>query len=601
MSQIIDDSVIQAVKDRADIVEVIGSFIQVKRAGRNFLGLCPFHNEKTPSFNVSADNQYFHCFGCGANGDVISFVQQHENMDFVDSVKMLANRYGIIIPEGQNFNPQAQSEKAKLFELHHDVCEWFRNNLKSASASSVREYLKNRGVTDADINSFQIGYAPDSWDNLLNWADSKYYKPDILSKSGLVVQKEGTNRFYDRFRDRLMFPIWNDDGKVIAFSGRVLQKDAKGGKYVNSPETAIFHKSSVLYALSHSKKNIRDQKVAVLCEGQLDVIACHRAGINTAVSTQGTAFTEDHARKLKRYTDKVVIAFDDDAAGRKACFKCIEILLPLGVTPMVLSWGAGMDPDSLYKEKGPEAVKQCLNNARGFFDVLIEENIATHGTQSVEGKTQIAHNIIHFISKINDSIVRSSYVQTLSERIGVHAESLFRELKKYYRNQRFKNQRHEDQTETLENSYVRVTEVMSPATFAELTLLEICLEFEDVALLVVDELPDNFISLTTIGTALKEILELSLAGDWYSCKEIIKSNYLNQSPKIAEKFMNPEFTAETERAKIDLAVKDCLKKIKEAPLIQRRDQIIQLLRNPEQNATELKMEYQQIMKQLREL
>ena len=336
----IDDSVIQAVKDRADIVEVIGSSIQLKRAGRNHLGLCPFHNEKTPSFNVSADNQFFHCFGCGANGDVISFVQQHENIDFIDSVKMLANRYGIVIPEGENYNPQAQSEKAKLLELHHDVCEWFRNNLKSASAAEVRDYIANRGITEADVASFQIGYAPESWDSLIQWANSKHYSMELLEKAGLVVRKEGTNRFYDRFRDRLMFSIWNDDGKVIAFSGRVLQKDAKGGKYVNSPETPIFHKSSILYALSHAKKNIRDQKQAILCEGQLDVIACHRAGLNTAVSTQGTAFTEDHARKLKRYADKVVIAFDDDAAGQKACFKCIEMLLPFGVTPLVLSWGS---------------------------------------------------------------------------------------------------------------------------------------------------------------------------------------------------------------------------------------------------------------------
>ena len=184
MSQIIDDSVIQAVKDRADIVEVISSSVQLKRAGRNHLGLCPFHNEKTPSFNVSTDNQFFHCFGCGANGDVISFVQQHENIDFIDAIKMLANRYGIVIPEGENYNPQAQSEKAKLLELHKDVCEWFRNNLQSASAAGVRDYLDNRGVTPADTASFQIGYAPDSWDSLIKWAERKHYPMDLLEKAG---------------------------------------------------------------------------------------------------------------------------------------------------------------------------------------------------------------------------------------------------------------------------------------------------------------------------------------------------------------------------------------------------------------------------------
>lgn len=603
MSQMIDDSVIQAVKERADIAEVIGSSIQLKRAGRNFLGLCPFHNEKTPSFNVSSDNQFFHCFGCGANGDVISYVQQHENIDFIDAVKMLANRYGVVIPEGENYNPQAQSEKAKLLELHKDVCDWFRNNLKSAAAVSVRDYLTKRGITDADVASFQIGYAPDSWDSLINWAQSKNYSLDLLEKAGLVVRKEGTDRFYDRFRDRLMFAIWNDDGKVIAFSGRVLQKDAKGGKYVNSPETAIFHKSSILYALSHSKRNIRDKKQAILCEGQLDVIACHRAGLNTAVSTQGTAFTEDHARKLKRYTDKVIIAFDGDAAGQKACFKCIEILLPLGITPSVLTWGEGMDPDSLYSQQGAQALHDCVSKAQGFFDVLVNYNVQTLGTNTVEGKTQIAHNIINFISKINDSIVRSSYIQTLSERIGVHSESLFRELKKHYRKQRFKNERPVQNEEVFvtQPTPIQFTEVMTAATLAELTILEISLEYEDIAMMIVDILPTQFISFTVIGSALKEVLELSLAGDWYSCKEIIKEKYLSQSPKIAERFMNPEYGSDAERPTVDRAVKECLKKIKEAPMLKRRDEIMKLLRDPNQDATSLKQEFQQLMKELREL
>lgn len=599
----IDDSVIQAVKDRSDIAEVIGSSIQLKRAGRNFLGLCPFHNEKTPSFNVSADNQYFHCFGCGANGDVISFVQQHENIDFIDSVKMLANRYGIVIPEGKNFNPQAQSEKAKLLELHKDVCDWFRTTLQSASGVSVRDYLTKRGITDADIASFQIGYAPESWDSLINWAGSKGYPVELLEKAGLVVRKEGTDRFYDRFRDRLMFAIWNDDGKVIAFSGRVLQKDAKGGKYVNSPETPIFHKSSILYALSHSKRNIRDQKQAILCEGQLDVIACHRAGLTTAVSTQGTAFTEEHARKLKRYTDKVVIAFDGDAAGQKACFKCIELLLPMGITPTVLTWGEGLDPDSLYSQKGAQALQDCLAQAQDFFEVLVNYNIQSFGTDSVEGKTKVAHNIINFISKINDSIVRSSYIQTLSERIGVHPESLFGELKKHHRKQRFKNERPAQQEEFFEapTGPVQFTEIMTKATLAELNILEISLEHEDIAMMLVDVLPSEYLSPTAIGTALKEVLELSLAGDWYSCKEMIKERHLTQSPKIAERFMTPEYGSEAERETVDRAVKQCLKKLKEVPLLNRRDEIMQLLRDPNQDSNALKAEFQQIMKELREL
>ncbi len=218
MSENFDGSVVQTVKDRADIVEVISSYVQLNKAGRNYLGLCPFHNEKTPSFNVSLDNQFFHCFGCGASGDVISFVQKHDNIDFMDALKLLANRYGVILPENKSFDPKMQSERAQLFELHHEVAQWFRQNLKQASAASVREYLTKRGVTEADVNLFQIGYAPDSWDSLLNWATGKKYSLELLEKAGLVVKNEKTNRFYDRFRDRLMFSIWSDEGKVIAFS-----------------------------------------------------------------------------------------------------------------------------------------------------------------------------------------------------------------------------------------------------------------------------------------------------------------------------------------------------------------------------------------------
>ena len=261
-----------------------------------------------------------------------------------------------------------------------------------------------------------------------------------------------------------------------------------------------------------------------------------------------------------------------------------------------------MDPDSLYKERGPEALKECLNQARGFFDVLIDYNISQTGIQTVEGKTKIAHDVIHFISKINDSIVRSSYIQTLAERIGVHPESLFRELKKYYRKQRFKNERTQQNENFVEQQApIQFTEVMTPATMAELTLLELTLEFEDIAMMLVDVLPANFISNTVIGSALKEVLDLSLAGDWYSCKEIIKEKYLVQSTKIAERFMNPEFGSDALRATVDLAAKDCLKRVKEAPMLARRDQIMQLLRDPNQDATALKQEFQQLMKDLKEL
>ena len=594
----IDDSVIQAVKERADIVEVIGGFIQVKRAGRNFLALCPFHNEKTPSFNISPDNQYFHCFGCGASGDVISFLRQHENVDFVDAVKILADRYGVIIPETGDFNPQNQSEKARMYELHKDVCQWFRDNLQKQSAQFVRDYLKNRGITDADISTFQIGYAPDSWDEMIKWAHNKRYSSELLEKAGLVVRKEGTNRCYDRFRDRVMFSIWNDEGKTIAFSGRVLQKDAPGGKYVNSPETMIFHKSSVLYGLPMARKHFRDLGAALLCEGQMDVIACHRAGLKNAISSQGTAFTEDHARKLKRYTDKVIIAFDADSAGKKAAFKSLEYLLPQGLNVSMLTWGEGQDPDSLYAASGPEALQECVNKARDIFEVLLDDQIAQHDMNSPEGKSKAAHVMIENISKIPDSITRSSHCQRVAERLNVHVDSLFRELNRIYRRSRQKKSFRNEEPEQIP---FQIADQMTPQIAAELILIELSITFEDIAMQLVDSLPARFISNSIIGNALKQVLDMALAGDWYSCKDFLQQNYISQSRKIAEKMFNPEYDAETERIILDKAVRECLKKIKEAPLIARRNQIINLLRDPQQDANALKQEYQNILKEIKEL
>ncbi|MCM8538398.1 MAG: DNA primase [Lentisphaeraceae bacterium] len=595
----IDDAVIQQVKDRADILDVIGSVTPVKKAGRNYLALCPFHNEKTPSFNVNADNQFYHCFGCGASGDVISFVKNHENVDFVDAVKMLADRYGIVIQESNNYNPQAQSEKARLYELHKDAAEWFGKNLKKPEAMHVMSYLTNRGITSSDIDTFQIGYAPDSWDAFISWAQGKGYNMETLIKSGLIIHNEEKNSHYDRFRDRVMFSIWNDEGKVIAFSGRVLEKDSKGAKYVNSPETPIFYKSSVLYGLPMAKTHIRDKGTALLCEGQLDVIACHRAGLKNAVSSQGTAFTEDHAKKLKRYAERIVIAYDSDSAGKEAAFKCLQYLLPTGLSTSILNWGEGEDPDSLYAAKGPEALTTCLSSARDSFEVMVDHLSTKHDIYSPEGKSKIAHRMIEEVSRIPDSIRRSDYCQNIAERLQVPPDSIFRELKKFYRKSFSRNNKFEQPAPTEFNMPVNFE--LTLQNKAELQLIELVTSFEDVAYKLVEELDSQYVSNSVIGGCLKEILDLTLAGDWYSSKDTVQNTYAPQHQEIAKVLVQPEYTTDLDRDIIDRAYKECLKTIIKTPLINRRDFILRSLKDPNQDASSLKVEYQQIMAQLREM
>ena len=300
---------------RADIVDVVESRVPLKKAGKNYQACCPFHKEKSPSFTVNQDRQAYHCFGCGAHGDVFTFAREFENLDFVAAVTMLAQRAGLPLPEDKGDRPKRNYNRQSLLDIHEDATQFFQSHLQSAAGASVRQYLQGRGITDEDVKTFRIGYAPEGWDHFIKFARSKNYDDQTLQQSGLVTSKDETStHFYDRFRSRLMFPICNDEGKVIAFSGRTLEKDAKGAKYVNSPETPIFHKSQTLYGLHLARRNFREYDHALLCEGQLDVIACHRAGMNNAVSAQGTAFTEEHARKIKRHCDNIVLAFDGDVS-----------------------------------------------------------------------------------------------------------------------------------------------------------------------------------------------------------------------------------------------------------------------------------------------
>lgn len=591
----IDDSVIQQVKDRAEILEVIGNVTQLKKAGRNYLGLCPFHNEKTPSFNVNPDNQYYHCFGCGASGDVISFVKDHENVDFVDAVKMLADRYGIVIQESKDYNPEAQSEKARLYELHKEAAEWFSQNLKKTEALPIREYLKNRGLTQSDIATFQIGYAPESWDAFINWAKSKNYDLPLLVKSGLIIHNEEKKSHYDRFRHRVMFSIWNDEGKVIAFSGRVLEKDAKGAKYVNSPETPIFHKSSVLYGLPMAKATMREKKTAILCEGQLDVIACHRAGLKNAVSSQGTAFTEDHSRKLKRYSEKVVIAYDSDNAGKEASFKCLQYLLPAGLTTQILSWGDGQDPDSLFLDSGADALNNCLSSARDSFEVLIDYLSTKFDIYSPDGKSKIAHNTIEHISRIPDTIKRSDYCQQVAERLQIPADSIFKELKKFYRRSYAKGPVQEQPAPAP----MQFVQELTLSLKAELTLIELISSHEDLAYKLTEELPSEYLSQSMIGQCLTQLIDQTMAGDWYSCKDLIQNHFAPTNKDIAKVLVQPEYPADMLREDLEKAYKECLSLILKTPLTNRRDQILRLLKDPNQDAAALKTEFQQIMNKLR--
>ncbi len=435
---------IDEVRQRSDIVAIIGNYVAVSKRGGDYWCCCPFHKEKTPSFKISAGHQAYHCFGCKKSGNVFSFVMELENVDFPDAVRLLARQTGVHIPEelpaavpGQP-PPSSDLGKDRLHQVLTATAEWFARQLATPEGERACQYLANRALDPDSIARFGLGYAPDSWDALLNWGLRQGFTQKQLLAAGLLAEKEGgeTARVYDRFRGRLMFPIWDELGRVVGFSGRVLDKDAKTAKYVNSPETMVFHKGRLLYALHLARQSFKTAGAALVCEGQLDVIACHRAGITHAVAPQGTAFTEEQAKILRRHAEEVVFAFDADEAGRKAAVRSLEVALLADLRVRVVSMPEGEDPDGVFRQQGAAALRELLSNAEDAFDYLFASAAAGHDLGSPRGKDAVAQQIIEFINKLPQPVTRASLCQWLAGRLNLPEQSIFDALNRLRRQQR---------------------------------------------------------------------------------------------------------------------------------------------------------------------
>src|SRR5438876_9891773 len=423
----IPSETIEQIAAANDIVEVIGSYFPLKRAGVNFKALCPFHQEKTPSFTVSPSRQTFHCFGCGAGGSVFRFVMDYEHIDFPSAVRKLAARAGITVVEkrGASDEDRQYETRKNLLKLHAEAAEWFHENLiKKEIGEPARKYLKQRGITGEIAKRWQLGYAPDEWDAFGGWARAQGYDTRELITGGLLKTKDENETHrrqsaYDRFRDRIMFPICNDIGEVIAFSGRLLKDEERAAKYLNSPETPLFRKGNVLFGLHKSKRALIEANCAIVCEGQLDLISLFEAGITNVVAPQGTAFTEDQARILKRFVSEVVLCFDADAAGQKAAERSLDALLQNDLIVRVAEIPAGEDPDSLVRREGKEKFERRVSTAPDFFDYWIEREVAITDLNSLGAKLQLARKMAETISRIHDPFLRGEIVSKSSARLGI--------------------------------------------------------------------------------------------------------------------------------------------------------------------------------------
>lgn len=432
----ISKDTIEKVLASTDIVDLIGSYIPLKKAGASHKACCPFHHEKTASFNVSAAKQFYHCFGCGASGNAIGFVMAHEGLLFTDAVKRLATRAGVLIEEQQD-DPKAQAarrSRGKLLDLHREAAAFFHERmLTDPSCQHARDYLKSRGFGKEMATRWEIGWMPEDGIAFLDWAKKHKYSGKELVASGLTALRDEarpSSGLYVRFRDRLMFPIRNEAGDVIAFSGRQLREDKRSGKYINSPETDIFKKSNVLFALDKAKKAILKEKSVILCEGQIDAISCHENGIENAIAPLGTAFTAQHARMLKRYAKTAVLCFDADNAGINACERAFRELAPEGLSVMVVQLPAGDDPDTFLRAHGSDAFRKTVAEALDFFEFKILVGKKNGRMDSAEGRAELSRECTELLATMSDAAARDQQLNVVSSMLALTSATFRSEIGK---------------------------------------------------------------------------------------------------------------------------------------------------------------------------
>lgn len=427
MGRIAEDTV-REIRERTDIVTLVSSYLPLRRSGANHQGLCPFHGEKTPSFNVNATRQIFHCFGCGVGGNVFSFLMRMEGLTFPEAVRRLGERVGIHI-EDEAPSPaeeQRRQERERLARINEVACEFYHQVLlKEEEGAPGRRYLRQRGYDGETARTFRLGFAPGRWDALAEHLARKGFDPEAARTLGLIRPGKEGRGDYDLFRNRLLFPIFDLNGQVAAFGGRVL--DDSLPKYLNSPESPVYRKGRILYGLAQAREEMRKREEVIVVEGYFDQLALHRAGFVNTVATCGTALTEDHGRLLQRYAKKVLLLFDQDPAGRRATFRGMEVLLPLGLSVATVELEAGEDPDSFLRGWGAEAFVERLRGARPVVEAYMEAVLRTHG-EGIEGRARASEEILTRLKLVPSEIERSLYLQDLAARTGLAWDLLQKRL-----------------------------------------------------------------------------------------------------------------------------------------------------------------------------
>lgn len=570
MIGIIPQNKIDEIRDANDIADLISGYLTLKRSGQNFFGLCPFHPEKTPSFSVNPAKQIFHCFGCHAGGNVFAFLMRYEGLTFPEAAKFLAQRAGIELEFDQRDDTEVK-ESETLSYVNEFAAKFFHEMLNSEKGVKAQAYLKGRGITADDIETFDLGYAPPGWDNLLAAAKNASHDPMAVVNAGLALKKEDGG-MYDRFRDRVMFPIRNLSGRVVAFGGRVLVNEENVPKYINSPETAIYHKGQLLYGLYQTRDEIRRQDAAIFVEGYMDLLGLVTHDVKNVVASLGTALTDNQARLIRRYTRNIHLMYDSDIAGSAATLRGADILIEQGLDARVISLPEGHDPDSFVREKGGEAVASMVASAPSLFDYKL--NVLT--TVSPEERNEHIHSLIESLSRMTDRIQRGLLIAKMSEKLGLSERMLWSELDvvrtKARRNKKSSYAEIEKQIE----SFVSTQKKTSKLERAVEDLVRILLHKWEMAELVFANIEQHEVEGTRF-LPLLEYLKNHFKGGMAPTEETLLHGF---SDVEISAFVVKEFESPLEQEDVAAWTMDCLKVLKQEAIQRQIESLTSQVKNP---------------------
>lgn len=592
MPNYLPEDFIEEVRVANEITDVLSEYLTLKPKGKNYFGLCPFHNEKTPSFSVDPEKQLYHCFGCGAGGNVFTFIMDQERLDFIDSVKFLAQRKGIPLP-GSIESPQdeeTRKHKEQLYRLNREAALYYHENLLSHHGRHALEYLKSRGIDQRIIKTFGIGYAPRSWDSTKNYLLSKGFDKQLLTETGLILEKN--QREYDRFRDRIMFPIIDHRDRVVGFGGRVLDDSAP--KYLNSPESPIFNKGSVLFGLNLARKR-RPIESFIIVEGYLDVITLHRFGIYNGVASLGTALTPDQARLMRRYAQNIYTAYDGDTAGQKATLRGLDILKSVGCNVRVIVFPKGMDPDDILVNHGIEYFNKLMNNAMTITDFKLDRLQAQYDLDNQEEKVEFTTKAVRILTDVDNLLERDIYIQRLNNLTGFRPELLYRYVEQVenrggkpgLKKNKIGNNRH---TTPIRKARIHIAANIK----AEMHLIRLMASDEEMAKRIINRLGDLRFD-DPIHNKVADIIKELIARD-VGLNPAQVLNYV-QDDKLRGK-ITEIFEIEMEYDNVDRYIDDCIGELRRSQLEKRRNYLMEQISRMDEMQEHNSIEYNNLVEEL---